>query len=162
MGSDAEIPATKEGRIRVSKIQMSLLFTEIVESAYGDDMFSSTYADLLQLGWRFYITSSRRGTCDWSTKEITLPYWLWNHAQMDSALRSTMEDSTIQLYRIWYLAHEMAHAVDAMERGKSDHSTAFMRILKQICPSKAIGYEASYNTQTAIACGLVPNDLEGF
>lgn len=145
----------------MANISMSFLITEIIESEYGDDMFSSTYADLLQLRWKFYITTNNRGRCDWASKEITLPYWLWNRSQMEANLRSSMLDSTIELYRIWYLAHEMAHAIDAMERGKSDHSPAFMKVLKQICPSEALGYEASYNTATAIACGLADN-LEGF
>lgn len=98
---------------------------------------------LIQRGWLFAVTDTVRGWCRFTSKTITVPLWAWN--------RSTE-------YRIYYLAHEMAHAIGPHR----DHGAEFMRAFKHICPKELQHWELDYKPANARAAGIsvpIPDDL---
>jgi hypothetical protein len=49
-------------------------------------------------------------------------------------------------YQVWYVAHEVAHILDFMERGRNGgfHDKFFHKILFEICPRNSVHHEVSY------------------
>jgi len=96
----------------------------------------SQYKQLIATGWQFWIVNSRRGYCNYTRKEITIPTWAYNRGSK---------------YYTWYFCHEMAHAIDA---GKSVHGANFMRVLIEICPADCIEFELGYKPRNAASAGI--------
>lgn len=47
-------------------------------------------------------------------------------------------------YQIWYVAHEVAHIIDFMDRRRSFHDAVFHKILYEICPRNCVHFEIEY------------------
>ncbi len=97
---------------------------------------------LISAGWNIYIVDQRRGYCDDRAKIITIPVF---------ALNKTLE------YKIWYLCHEMAHAIAGC---KYNHGPEFMKVLQDICPKDCIEFELGYKPRNARAAGIGEITLE--
>jgi len=138
-------------------LAMSCLIPETLEQIESPAM--ACYERLMLAGWRFYIVGQDRGYCRGSEKIITVPSWLWKQEAIFGQLGATMCKQTKLNYRVWYICHEMAHAIDFLRNGKLSHDPSFMQCLKEICPPEAIGYESGYQTKTALACGIAPDDF---
>lgn len=104
----------------------------------------ATYNTLLATGWTIHITDTRRGRCAYATRSITVPKWAMERS----------ED-----YTLWYLSHEMAHAVAGSHAG---HGPDFMAALKAICPAHCIHYELGYKPRNAVAAGITMPPGEDF
>lgn len=139
-------------------VSINSLFYETLDTCNTSSP-TTQYEMLLALGWQFYIVEQSRGRCYLSDKVITVPTWLWKPEAMRSKLGDTYCLQTKLNYRVWYICHEMAHAIDFMQRGHSNHDIAFMECLKKVCPPEAIGYESGYSTKAALACGIAPDDF---
>jgi hypothetical protein len=61
-------------------------------------------------------------------------------------------------YQVWYICHEASHILDMNRRGFSDHSAAFHKILKEICPLESQHYEWEYMKRSK-ARGLGEEDF---
>ncbi len=100
--------------------------------------------DLLEVGYRFYVTDQRRGYCYIPMKVITVPLWTFRETQC---------------LRNWYLAHEVSHAFSPLD---CMHGAEFMENLKRICPKESIHHELSYKPRNAIKAGIaykIPADF---
>lgn len=100
-----------------------------------------TYKKLISEGWRFYAVYANRGRCSWATSTITVPVW-------------ALKKSTA--YAIWYVAHEMAHAVAGP---KANHGPDFMAALIKLCPPECIWYETGYKPKHAVNAGILCTDF---
>lgn len=97
------------------------------------------FTALTSKGWRFYVTTQRRGYCtDDVRKVITIPQWV-------------LDKKDKLGYFDWYCAHEMAHAYAG---ARVQHGPIFQQWLKKICPIEYQGYEVSYKPRAMIAAGL--------
>lgn len=96
-----------------------------------------TQIALINKGWIFSMERVDRGSCIYHEKRIILPAWLQNRK----------ED-----YCIWYICHEMAHALAGYQ---AKHGDAFMQTLRTICPSYALHHEAGYKPRNALRNGIV-------
>lgn len=79
-----------------------------------------------------YFVSQRIGRAyryQGKAHHFTVPVWI---------LERTLD------YQVWYVAHEVAHILDFMERGRSMHDTRFHKILFEICPRNSVHYEITY------------------
>ena len=116
---------------------MSLLFRDVPESV-------KDYARRLRDGknWMFYAVSQRCGRCYYSQRVITIPKW---------AIISPKQG-----YKIYYIAHELAHAYDDKRSG---HGDPFMQRLIEICPPEWLHYELGYKPRNAArnGIGVLPN-----
>jgi len=144
--------------IPAKSVSMPYLFLELLEAS-GSEMALNFYKTSIANGWKYYVVDQRRGVCRPSEKVITIPAWLWNPVAMADNLRDTLCAQTKQNYRVWYICHEMAHAMDWIRNKKIGHDVSFMTCLKLLCPPEAIGYESGYQTKTALACGIAPDDF---
>lgn len=88
-------------------------------------------------GWQFYVVKHNRGRCYPFAKVITVPIWAYDHTDKE--------------YRIWYLAHEMAHAAVAPEM---NHGDRFMQALIELCPAHLLKYEIEYKPRNAKRNGI--------
>lgn len=120
------------------------------------------YQSLCIKGWRFYIVDQRCGKCYFGDKVITIPAWLWRQQALDSNLfKHDMlpNKQNKELYRIWYICHEMAHAYAFIYDKHMEHGKEFMRALKEVCPPEAQGFEIGYKPRAALAAGIMPVDF---
>ena len=85
--------------------------------------------------WRFYVTDTRRGRCWLSSRFMSIPLWAYR--------RGTD-------YFLYYVSHEMAHAIGTHK----DHGPAFMKDFKRICPPNLWHYETAYKPRNAAAAGI--------
>lgn len=92
--------------------------------------------NLMLDGWKLTITTQTRGWCNASKKLITYPSWLLtrNHD-----------------FRVWYVCHELAHALDKCKHG---HGPEFMQYLIQLCPPEYVHHELSYKPRNAKQAGI--------
>lgn len=93
--------------------------------------------DLIKAGWIFQMARVQRGKCIYSTQTIVLPAWLLHKSES---------------YQVYYLCHEMAHALAGH---KALHGPAFMAELRRICPPQDLHWEALYKPRNALAAGIV-------
>ena len=113
---------------------LNILFNGIPEEVMKHAFF------LRNNGWRFYLVDSNRGFCSYSDRTITVPLWV-------------TKKETGQ--KIWYLAHEMAHAFDFLKNRKpSHHGKPFMAELILICPPEFLHYETDYKPRNAKSMGI--------
>lgn len=119
----------------VNKELMRQLFTgtrEVIKS-YGKAL-------LTEHGWKFYVVDQGRGRCYFRDKVITIPAWVFAKS-VD--------------YKEWYIAHEMAHAMQWIQDKRSDqHGERFMAWLIKICPPDCVHYELEYKPRNAMAAGI--------
>jgi hypothetical protein len=98
---------------------------------------------LLDEGWEFYVVEQSRGRCYFNARVITIPIWTFSKPDPE--------------YRIYYVAHEMAHALtprNAETRGDY-HGPLFMHQFKEVCPKHLWHYEVEYKPRHAVAAGIV-------
>lgn len=141
-----------------SAVNMPYLFLETLEAA-GHAPAITFYRTSVLNGWTYYVVEQKGGYCRPSDKVITIPSWLWKPSAIAANLGATITTRTKQNYRVWYICHEMAHAMDWIRNKKLGHDESFMNCLKLLCPPEAIGYESGYQTKTALACGIAPDDF---
>ena len=139
-------------------VEMHYLLLELLEES-GSQTAINFYTSSIKNGWQYYVVDQRRGECQGLSKIITIPSWLWKPSAMEFHLGATLCLQTKKNYGVWYLCHEMAHAMDYIRNRKMAHDESFMNCLKALCPPEAIGYEAGYQTKTALNCGIVPDDF---
>ena len=92
-----------------------------------------------ELEWRIYTVNQSRGRCFYFDKTITIPIW-------------TFEKQLAE--REWYIAHELAHAYNFLNKTNDHHGPMFMEWLKKICPKHAIHFELTYKPRNAKAAGI--------
>jgi len=92
---------------------------------------------LIAAGWRFYCVSQSRGMCYQTYRVITIPLW---------AVKRPAE------YKTWYIAHEIAHALDNCIHM---HGPEFMEQLKLVCPIESLHHELGYKPRLAMAAGII-------
>lgn len=109
-----------------------MLFSFILEHDY----LRSHYRELKRRGWKFYVVAQSRGRCYYHDKVITIPTF---------AARAEPD------YKVWYIAHEMAHAYAGHQAA---HGPIFMMWLKIICPASSAHYELGYKPGNAAAAGI--------
>lgn len=120
--------------------------------------------NLIKLGWTFKWSTRKRsiGTCDWRKKQISLSKEIFTANTNKS---HEWEDT---------LRHELAHALDALIRGYSDHSKAWKNIARlllstplstsgkfdrveskylRVCPNCKKEAAVHKRTHTKVACG---------
>jgi len=101
-------------------------------------ILAAEYDTAYRNGWRFYVVNQQRGRCYYNAKIITIPLW-------------TYKENHDKEYRLYYLAHELAHIAAGWE---NDHNQVFMRELKRICPAHLVHYELGYKPRNAAAAGI--------
>ena len=116
----------------INREGMKLLFADVPESVkeYARELRNNR-------GWNFYAVDNNRGYCNLTDKVITIPMWV---------IRSHKPGE-----KIWYIAHELAHAYDKCEHS---HGPEFMEWLKQICPAEYVHWELTYKPRNAFAAGI--------
>jgi len=93
--------------------------------------------ELLLLNWKIYVVNQSRGRCYYKQKTITIPSWVLLTKSTD--------------YKIWYICHEMAHALATV---KDNHGPAFMATLISICPKRCVEFELEYKPRNARSAGI--------
>ena len=113
--------------------------------------FRDSFFFLDARGWRFFPVQQTRGFCKYSSKIITIPIWIFSR-----------KDS--KEYVIYYLAHEMAHAMLHEKRIRCSHGQAFMEEFKRICPVELQHHELAYKPKNAKAAGIskISNEQKDF
>jgi hypothetical protein len=120
---------------KISRAHNPLIFQDVPSS------LKDTARSLMHNGYRICAVSQRRGYCDYNARIITIPVWVIN--------------STDITEKIWYIAHELAHALSFIRNGRSDnHGPLFMQTLKEICPPNCIHHEVSYKPRNARNAGI--------
>lgn len=99
----------------------------------------SYFLDVLAKGYKIYAVKQSRGRCYPEAKIITIPLWAI--------------DSNKPNYWIWYVAHELSHALDDCLH---NHGLEFMNILQRVCPDYCIAYEHEYKPLIAAQAGIQP------
>lgn len=92
-----------------------------------------------------YMVKQSRGNAYWKAGKpicYTIPVWVLGRSRD---------------YQMWYVAHEVSHVLDCINRGKSDHGIEFHKILKRICPFESQYYEWEYMSRSK-ARGLGSSD----
>lgn len=114
-----------------------ILFSEVPFSvkAYARELIQNQH-------WRIYVAEQDTGWCLNSARVIIYPSWLFTSSNPKERSLS---------FRIWYLSHELAHAMDEC---KHNHGPEFMHWLKVICPPEAIHHELGYKPRNAKAAGI--------
>lgn len=104
-------------------------------------LLGSAYKQVQALGYEFYAVEQTRGRCYYTREVITIPVWVYKRG-LD--------------YRIWYMAHEIAHALAFFKYGTkiAAHGKEFMAELKAICPVASLHYETNYKPSNAYAAGI--------
>jgi hypothetical protein len=85
-----------------------------------------------------YITNTRRGRC--GDNDLTVPLWAY--------------DDEREGYFIYYLAHELAHKYNRMDKGTRGHSKPFYNWFKVLCPVEFQHYETEYKPRLAANSGI--------
>ena len=98
-------------------------------------------------GWRIYVVDQSRGYCAYRAKLITIPSWVIRKCERTGDIGE----------KIWYIAHEMAHAFDT---DHSVHGQPFMQWLIRICPAEYIHHELGYKPRNAAAAGIMNPDQD--
>jgi len=88
-------------------------------------------------GWTFYVVDQKRGCCYHHAQIITIPLWAFNHSDKE--------------YRIYYLAHELAHI---RTKHYQSHGDEFMKEFIRLCPAHLLKYELEYKPQAAKRAGI--------
>lgn len=114
----------------INTVAAQSLFTGVPDSV------KTIARELLSNGWRFYCVDQNRGTCYSGHRVITIPTWA-THRSID--------------YKIWYICHEIAHALVSAAHG---HDSVFMAKLIEICPPDCIHHELGYKPRNASAAGI--------
>lgn len=102
---------------------------------------NSVFNLLDRADWTFSVKHQKRGYCYWGTKQISIPAWTWDHGVE---------------YILYYLAHEMAHALCTPADG---HGPRFMQTFRRICPEHLQHFEIDYKASAAIAAGITAADF---
>ena len=114
---------------------------------------ASTMKVLKDMGWQFYVVdNARRGRAHGGNKSITVPSWAMG------------KDKERPGFFLWYVAHEVAHAVNTevdWVRGMPfiSHGPLFMYRLMQICPREHQHFELEYKPRLAEAAGIRKEDV---
>ena len=106
-------------------------------AAQNHPTIATQMAALKNLGWNFYVVSQRRGYCYYNAHVITVPLWAYNHKDPE--------------YQIYYLAHEMAHAIAGEH---ANHGPSFMAAFISLCPAHLLKYEIEYKPRNAAKAGI--------
>jgi predicted metal-dependent hydrolase len=106
-------------------------------AAQNHPIVTTQLAALKNQGWRFFVVEQSRGSCYYHARIITVPLWAYNHKDPE--------------YRIYYLAHEMAHAVVGYD---AKHGPRFMDAFISICPAHLLKYEIEYKPRNATRAGI--------
>lgn len=96
-----------------------------------------------KLGYKIYCADYCGGYCDYDKKVLVIPAWVFDH-----------DDSR---YWIYYLTHELAHAVNCHYNNPdivSAHGKHFMEFFKLLCPERQQKYELQYKPRNAKAAGI--------
>lgn len=121
---------------KINRKVMSGLFKSV------DDSVKLKAKALIEIGWRFYAVDQSRGRCYYRERVITIPTWV------------CCAPVTIDK-RIWYIAHEMAHAYLHISGKANDyHGPNFMSQLIDICPDRCLHHELGYKPRNAAKAGI--------
>jgi hypothetical protein len=97
---------------------------------------------------KIYVVNQDRGRF-YSTEPmiITLPIWVMSENDRETGKFT------------WYVAHEMSHALNWLNRHHphrefDHHGPNFMACLKMLCPSWCIEHELGYKPRNAAAAGI--------
>ena len=126
----------------VLDLETTLLHSAILELNINQKYIPLTDAidKIKSMDYLILVVSQKRGWCDYRRKVITIPQWAWQDSKVD--------------YWLYYLSHEVAHAVQGPTADSIYHGPIFMEHLKQICPPHVIQYEIGYKPESAIASGI--------
>lgn len=137
----------KTPRKTLDKYKLKEIFEECPESV-------KEYARiLLSHDWKIKVAKQNNGWCLVRERMIVLPEWLWVPWSKEAARLGAQPG-----YKVWYIAHELAHAFDFKVNGwnkdRGPHDEFFMAQLKRICPENVIHYELEYKPRLAKAAGI--------
>ena len=96
--------------------------------------------------WNIFCVNQKRGKCIPSIKTITIPFWTF--CQGDPA------------YWIYYLAHELAHAITFIDNANDIHGPIFMSNFKRLCPVELQHYEYGYKPRNAARAGVARKEMK--
>lgn len=115
-----------------------------------DDMLRRKTESLLkkagyETDYKIFCCDNNKGYCHYDKKIIVIPLW---------AIRYGKENC--KTYWIYYLSHELAHAISKKINGKGadNHGLLFMNIFKEICPKYLQKFELTYKPRNAKAAGI--------
>ena len=115
----------------ISRDHMPLIFAGVPDS------LKVSARALLNDGWKIWAVRQSRGRCYFRAKVITIPVWVITDPRIGQ--------------KIWYIAHEMAHAYDEC---RHNHGPEFMEWLKKLCPPEHIHWELTYKPRNARSAGI--------
>ena len=111
-----------------------------------DDMLRKKAAVLLknagyETDYKIYCCDTRRGWCSYTRETISIPKW-------------AIEAGKGTNYWVYYLAHELAHAIVNDLYYIENHGPCFMTVFKKVCPSTLWKFELNYKPRNAKAAGI--------
>ena len=118
---------------------------------------------------KLYAVDQRRGTYNKWKKVIKIPVWIYNEETVERKCTNACVKN-VGNYDVYYIAHELAHAViDVMKskmtygglmmlpRDNGPHGKLFMDTFKMICPKDLWHYELIYKPRNAANAGISIN-----
>lgn len=125
------------------------------------DLFREIAAELLERAvyaispeWKIYCCDVRRGFCRPWRKVITIPLWTTGESRVNYTPRDLWDRPMVWVY---YIAHELAHAVADTEK----HGPEFYEAFKRLCPEELQHYELGYKPRNAKAAGITFKERQG-
>ena len=97
--------------------------------------------------WDIYCCDVKRGFCRPQSKYITIPLWTTGEGMRCSTPVDLYNKPMVWVY---YIAHELAHAV----ADTCKHSSKFYEAFKRLCPEELQHYELGYKPRNAKAAGI--------
>lgn len=104
--------------------------------------------------WSIFAVDQQRGRCYPTNKEITIPVWAFKEIDKGQHRVGYIE---------WYVAHEVSHAWDFMNKTydyRKPHGVSFMKLLETFCPREFLVYEINYKPRNVRSSGIILMDVD--
>lgn len=113
-----------------SKTDIAGMWGEVLKDV--EQRFPHHYAALKANGWRAGVREKRNNTFGWASnreKLVIINWWLHK-----SSVKENIVDTML---------HEIAHALDFINRGRTDHGPKWQRLARELgCKAKAVSKKA--------------------
>lgn len=132
--------------------RINRVFTKMFRIISADMMERAGYDPIPD--WDIYCCDVKRGFCKPESKVITIPLWTTGESPNHGTPNDLWGKSMVWVY---YIAHELAHAVADTVK----HGPEFYEAFRRLCPEELQHYELGYKPRNAKAAGIKFKERQG-
>lgn len=115
----------------------------------GNQLYETMFAG--DDGYQIYMCAQKHGWVCFEDKNLVIPEWSYCKPETGNNVKKLNATSAnLKEFWVYYLAHELAHAVS----GDGTHGPQFMYRFKIICPIELQFFELGYKPRNAKAAGI--------